>query len=150
MMMSTVIQGTADVGKQLTEDELERTMEFCQRRQRLHPSTIPFLTQQSHFSDIFAPADTAIVKSVAERLGATRPELLSLTTPVFRPEQLSQAIDPDDTEASAVLNRINTSKALAPMWMGGPALFEVEPVKGFVAQLKRGELGLMPIGASCV
>lgn len=30
-----VIQGTADVGKKLTENELERTMEFCKGMFRL-------------------------------------------------------------------------------------------------------------------
>jgi hypothetical protein len=27
----SVIQGTADVGKELTEDELDKTMDFCRR-----------------------------------------------------------------------------------------------------------------------
>ena len=30
-LLRPVIQGTADVGKKLTDDELDKTMDFCQR-----------------------------------------------------------------------------------------------------------------------
>ncbi|RXW20299.1 hypothetical protein EST38_g5554 [Candolleomyces aberdarensis] len=122
-ILRPVIQGTADVGKKLSEDELQKTMDFCQH--------------------VFAPADNDITQEVASRF---RPELLSVAAPVFSAEELGQMIDPEDTDAVAVINRINSAKVLGPMWVKGPALMENEPVNGLVATLERGKLGLVALG----
>ncbi|KAG2002536.1 hypothetical protein CC2G_004719 [Coprinopsis cinerea AmutBmut pab1-1] len=121
-MLRPVIQGTADVGKKLTDDELQKTLDFCQH--------------------VFAAADNDIVDEVASRC---QPELLSIAAPIFSAEQLNEMIDPNDADAAAVINRINSSKALASMYVGGPQLIESDPVNGFVATLEKGKLGLVRI-----
>ncbi|TEB26483.1 FAD/NAD(P)-binding domain-containing protein [Coprinellus micaceus] len=126
-ILRPVIQGTADVGKELTEDELDKTMDFCRH--------------------VFAPADNDTVADVASRFA---PELLSIAAPVFSAEELNQVIDPEDTDAAAVINRINSAKVLGAMWVKGPAIMENEPVNGMVARLERGKLGLAAADQSTV
>ncbi|KAJ2923818.1 hypothetical protein H1R20_g13275, partial [Candolleomyces eurysporus] len=126
-ILRPVIQGTADIGKKLSEDELEKTMDFCKH--------------------VFAPADNDITQEVASRF---RPELLSVAAPVFSAEELGQMIDPEDTDAVAVINRINSAKVLGPMWVKGPALMENEPVNGMVATLEKGKLGLVALGGAAL
>lgn len=123
-ILRPVIQGTADVGKKLTEDELQKTMDFC--------------------THVFAPADTELTKSVAARFGGPTSPLLSIAAPVFSAAELSAVIDSSDTDAVAVISRINSAKVLGPMWVKGPSMMENEPVGGWVAQLERGALGLVP------
>ncbi|KAH6904966.1 hypothetical protein BKA70DRAFT_1373310 [Coprinopsis sp. MPI-PUGE-AT-0042] len=124
-----VIQGTADVGKKLSDDELNKTMDFCQ----LAP-----LPDHS-FTDVFAAVDNDMVDEVAARVP---PELLSIAAPVFSAEQLKKAIDPADDDAMKVISRINAAKALGPLYVAGPSVMENEPVKGYVANLTKGKLGL--------
>lgn len=78
------------------------------------------------------------------------PELLSIAAPVFSAEELNQVIDPEDTDAAAVINRINSAKVLGAMWVKGPAIMENEPVNGMVARLERGKLGLAAADQSTV
>lgn len=69
-----------------------------------------------------------------------------MVAPVFSAEELGRVIDPEDTDAVAVSNRINSAKLLGLMWVKGPALMENEPVDGMVARLERGKLGLVALG----
>lgn len=121
-MLRPVIQGTADVGKKLTDDELDKTMDFCQH--------------------VFAAVDNDIVDEVAARVP---PELLSIAAPVFSAEELKRAIDPEDTDAMKVISRINSAKALGPMYVAGPSVMETEAVKGYVVNLTKGKLGLVRV-----
>lgn len=75
------------------------------------------------------------------------PSLLSIAAPVYSADQLTQLVDPADTDAAAVINRINSSKVLGPMWISGPTAIENEPLNGFVANLEKGKLGLIPAPA---
>ncbi|KAF5320184.1 hypothetical protein D9611_010302 [Ephemerocybe angulata] len=117
-----VIQGTSDVGKKVTEDELQRALTFCQ--------------------DVWAPTDPEMHASVASRLG---PELLSPAAPIFSREELSELIDPADEEAMDVVRRINARKVTDPIFRGTHTL-EVEPERGWIACLERGQLGLVWVG----
>lgn len=125
------------MGKKLTEDELAKTMEFCQRKSpSSHHRSIADVVRAA---DVFAPADNDITAEVASRFD---PQLLSIAAPVFSPEELNKVIDPEDTDAVAVINRINSAKVLGAMWVKGPSIMENEPVNGMVARLERGKLGL--------
>lgn len=83
-----------------------------------------------------------MVDEVAARVP---PELLSIAAPVFSSEQLKMAVDPNDDDALKVISRINAAKALGPLYVAGPSMMESEPVKGYVANLTKGQLGLLRI-----
>ncbi|KZS94789.1 FAD/NAD(P)-binding domain-containing protein [Sistotremastrum niveocremeum HHB9708] len=114
-----VIQGTADVGKHLTADELQKTLEFCQ--------------------GVFAPADPVMIQSVSKRLD---PSLLNHSLEkIMTKEDVEDAIEPGDDEARYVLRQVNANKPLRIMYAGAGS-FDVEEVAGFVVVMKKGELGL--------
>ncbi|KZT41684.1 FAD/NAD(P)-binding domain-containing protein [Sistotremastrum suecicum HHB10207 ss-3] len=114
-----VIQGTADVGKHLTADELQKTLEFCQ--------------------GVFAPADPVMIQSVSKRLD---PSLLNHSLEkIMTKEDVEDAIEPGDDEARYVLRQVNANKPLRIMYAGAGS-FDVEEVEGFVVVMKKGELGL--------
>ncbi|KAJ2923819.1 hypothetical protein H1R20_g13276, partial [Candolleomyces eurysporus] len=117
-----VIQGSSDVGKKVTEDELQKALSFCE--------------------DIWAPTDPEMHAAVASRLG---PELLSPSAPIYSDEELKQFVDPEDEDATNVLRRINARKVVDPLFRGTPIL-ESEPENGYVSFLQRGKLGLVYIG----
>ncbi|TFK18107.1 FAD/NAD(P)-binding domain-containing protein [Coprinopsis marcescibilis] len=121
-MLRPIIQGTADVGKKLTEDELRQTLDFCK--------------------DVFAATDNDMVESVASRFS---PELLSIAAPIFSADQLKRLVDPSDKDAVTVINRVNAVKALGPLYVTGPSSIENEPVNGYIACIEQGQLGLIKI-----
>ncbi|KAF9451401.1 FAD/NAD(P)-binding domain-containing protein [Macrolepiota fuliginosa MF-IS2] len=117
-ILRPVIQGTADVGKKLTEDELERTMDFCK--------------------DVFAPTDPEMIEAVGARL---RPELLAPNAPIMSNEQIQDEAQGDE-EIEIVLHRVNARKPVNQLYQG-PANLQAGDVGGFIAHLQHGELGLV-------
>ncbi len=113
----TVIQGTADVGKTVSEDELQKTMDFCK--------------------DIFAPTDPQMHEAVGARLG---PELCSPSVPIMTDGEIEN-LAKDDKEAKLVLKEINARKAVHTMY-GGPIHVAAESVDGLVLNLEVGNFGL--------
>lgn len=85
----TVIQGTADAGKKLTEDELQKTMDFVK--------------------GVFAPTDPEMYEAVGARLDE---KLLAADAPVMTPEQISQILSPGDDEAKFVLSESEWRKII--------------------------------------
>lgn len=118
-----VIQGTSDVGKKVTEDELQRALEFCQ--------------------DVWAPTDPEMHAAVGSRLD---PALLSSAAPIFSKEELEELVDPSDEDAIDVVRRINARKVTDPLFRGASTL-ELEAAAGYVACIQRGNLGLVYVGS---
>lgn len=113
-----VIQGTADAGKRLTENELQKTMDFCKH--------------------IFSPTDPEMHEAVGARVD---PSLFSPEGPVMTPEDLDRVLDPTDEDARAVLQEVNARKPVHIMY-NATGNFDVEDVNGWKVTVKRGNLGL--------
>ncbi|KAK0194558.1 putative halogenase [Armillaria mellea] len=116
-ILRPVIQGTADVGKTVSEDELQKTMDFCK--------------------DIFAPTDPQMHEAVGARLG---PELCSPSVPIMTDSEIED-LTKDDNEAKLVLKEINARKAVHTMY-GGPIHVAAESIDGLVLNLEVGNFGL--------
>lgn len=132
-----MIQGTADVGKKLTEDELQKTMDFCIGWLSLSFPGVFDIDVST--LDIFAPTDPDMHEAVGARI---QPELMLPNQPILTDEEISRAVDPDDEDAKLVLHRVNARKPVNEMYKGMSNL-RVEGVNGFVAHLERGRLGLI-------
>ncbi|KIK47015.1 hypothetical protein CY34DRAFT_333359 [Suillus luteus UH-Slu-Lm8-n1] len=118
-LIRPVIQGTADVGKALTEDELQKTMDFCRH--------------------LFAPTDPEMHSAVKARLG---PTLTSPGAPVMPEWEVDRLLGDADEEAKIVLKEINARKPIHTMY-NPTENFGVEEHFGFKAVLTRGKLGLV-------
>ncbi|KAL0960651.1 hypothetical protein HGRIS_005680 [Hohenbuehelia grisea] len=117
-ILRPVIQGTADIGKTLAEDELQKTMDFCKH--------------------VFAPTDPEMHAAVGARLG---PELCSPLAPILTKEQIDAALPAGDKVARLVVKEINARKAVHTMYTG-PVHLSAESVNGLTARLECGQLGL--------
>ena len=87
--------------------------------------------------NLFTPTTHDQYKSVKE----SRPELVDLAGPVMGPEDLSKVLDTDDSDAQAVIRRINSLKILRNDT--SPDSFTSDAVNGYVVHLERGNLGLV-------
>ncbi|KAF5319249.1 hypothetical protein D9619_008329 [Psilocybe cf. subviscida] len=113
-----VIQGTADVGKKLTEDEVQKAIEYC--------------------TSIFLPGDPEIRESVGERIGFDH---LSANTPILDVKAMEKIAGPDDLEALLVLKQVNARKPLVGLY-SALASFQGDVIGGHVARLEHGCIGL--------
>ncbi|KAG1776887.1 putative halogenase [Suillus placidus] len=120
-LIRPVIQGTADVGKALTEDELQKTMDFCRH--------------------LFAPTDPEMHSAVKARLD---PTLTSPDAPVMTECEVDRLFGDADEEAKIVLKEINARKPIHTMY-NPTENFGVEEHFGFKAVLERGKLGLVTV-----
>ncbi|KAI9571693.1 FAD/NAD-binding domain-containing protein [Boletus coccyginus] len=118
-LLRPVIQGTADVGKKLTEHELKKTMDFC--------------------TSMFAPTDAPMIKAVSERVD---PKLLDPKAPIMTHDQIDKLIDRTDEEARLVLGRINVRKQNRSIYDPFGS-FTDDNHFGFRAVLERGNLRLV-------
>ncbi|KAJ7780262.1 hypothetical protein DFH07DRAFT_468316 [Mycena maculata] len=117
-LIRPVIQGTADAGQMLTEDELQKAMDFV--------------------THIFVPTDPELQQAVGTRLGV---DLLAPGAPILTKEQItSMAAGDKDTEL--VLNQANATKAISDFYTGPERLLG-EVVNGFIGRTKVGCLGLI-------
>ncbi|THU85054.1 FAD/NAD(P)-binding domain-containing protein [Dendrothele bispora CBS 962.96] len=134
-----VIQGASDMGSQLSETELQKSLDFCVN---LFNPTTP----EQH-----------------ERLlteGKVSKELLDVTAPITDPSILSTALKHDHiTQGGSgssseetfywndcermVLDKVNARKVVHNEYAINN--LESEPLDGYVAHLKRGKLGLAPV-----
>ncbi|KAG2059626.1 FAD/NAD(P)-binding domain-containing protein [Suillus hirtellus] len=120
-LIKPVIQGTADVGKALTEDELQKTMNFCRH--------------------LFAPTDPEMHSAVRTRQELD-PILTSPDAPVMTECEVDRLFGDADEEAKIVLKEINARKPIHTMY-NPTENFGVEEHFGFKAVLERGKLGLV-------
>ncbi|KAG2036807.1 putative halogenase [Suillus americanus] len=116
-LIRPVIQGTADVGKTLTEDELQKTMDFCRH--------------------LFAPTDPEMHSAVKARQG-----VVLIYGPVMTECEVDRLLGDVDEEAKIILKEINARKPIHTMY-NPTENFGVEEHFGFKAILERGKLGLI-------
>jgi len=88
--------------------------------------------------NLFTPTTHEQYRSVNERVPK---DLINLSAPVVSPEELDKVLDTDDSDAKAVLKRINALKVLRNDT--SPDSFTSESVNGYVVRLERGKLGLV-------
>ena len=118
-----VLQGAGDVGKELTEDEVQRAMEFC--------------------SNLFAPTDPKMHSTVAARVDQ---RLVDKEGPILLSEDVKRIVGEEDEEAIHVLNEINARKPIHTMYDVAQQ-FGHEAWGGFVPVCVRGKLGLNSVAA---
>jgi len=118
VMFRPIYQGEHDSSDKLTDEELEKMIAFTR--------------------NLFTPTTHEQYRSVNERVPKN---LINLSAPVVSPEELDKVLDTDDSDAKAVLKRINALKVLRNDT--SPDSFTSESVNGYVVRLERGKLGLV-------
>ncbi|KAK7464329.1 Flavin-dependent halogenase armH4 [Stygiomarasmius scandens] len=116
-LIRPVIQGTADAGKKITEDEVQKTMDFVK--------------------NVFAPTDPEMHEAVGARLDSS---LFSADAPLMTSEDIDKLVGKDE-DAKAVLGEINARKPIHAMY-AGPAHLAMENVNGLIGNMVTGSLGL--------
>ncbi|KAJ7138574.1 putative halogenase [Mycena filopes] len=118
-----IIQGTVDTtGAGVTEETVQATMDFCEHA--LGPTTPEMAEAVAGRVDASLVAPDGEIKSTAE----------------------VAEIAGSDEEAKQVLLRVNARKAVQGIY-DWEANFKSEVLHGFSVQLKRGDLGLLRVGA---
>ncbi|KAI0684562.1 hypothetical protein BC835DRAFT_1409127 [Cytidiella melzeri] len=118
-ILRPVLTGSADVSKTLTQDELEKTMDFCRH--------------------LFAPTDPDMYRSVGARID---PALMCPSGPILTEIEIDKLVERNDEEARAVLAEINARKPIHHMY-NPQQNFLNEVHYGLNAVLERGQLGLI-------
>ncbi|KAH8101529.1 FAD/NAD-P-binding domain-containing protein [Cristinia sonorae] len=119
-MIRSIIQGAGDVGRELTETEVQDAMDFC--------------------SGIFLPVSSETQSSVAKRLD---PHLLSLDAPVMLPKEIEAILGEEDKESVQVVWRVNARKPIHATYADSVSQFGNEAFAGYVSCCGRGKLGLV-------
>lgn len=120
-MFCAVIQGASDVGKELTEDEVQKAMDFC--------------------TNIYAPVDPDQSKIVRERID---PQLLAKDGPILLPDDISNIVGPQDEEVVNLLKRYHARRPLRELF-DTHGHFSHEELDGFVISCEGGRLGLAAV-----
>ncbi|PSR71612.1 hypothetical protein PHLCEN_2v12465 [Hermanssonia centrifuga] len=122
-LLRPVIWGAADVDKTLTQEELQKTMDFC--------------------CNVFTPTDPEMYEAVGARLD---PALLQPHGPILTEVEIDKLLDQDDFEAKAVLSKVNARKPIHAM-VDPEMDFASETHYGLNAVIERGRLGLVASAA---
>jgi hypothetical protein len=148
--MFSVIQGASDMGTRLSENELQKSLDFCVN---LFNPTSPELherlsslggTMGKDLLDVMMPVmDPAILESVL-------PVVLTSPTAIKYPQSRDDFESDSDLDISSdaetvsetrlVLNKINARRVVHSEFALNN--LESEPLHGFVVRLERGRLGL--------
>ncbi|KAF5353912.1 hypothetical protein D9756_007139 [Leucocoprinus leucothites] len=115
-LLRPIIQGTADVNKKVTEDEVHRTMDFVK--------------------NVFAPTDPELEAAVQQRVA---PEFFE-GGDILLPSQVEAMFDDEDVKH--VLHVVNARKPVHKMF-DTQKEFGSEPINGYTIKLVRGELGMV-------
>ncbi|KAJ7657874.1 hypothetical protein DFH06DRAFT_456143 [Mycena polygramma] len=119
-LIRPVIQGASDAGKMLTEDELQKAMDFV--------------------THIFVPTDPEMMQRVGTRLGM---DLLAPGAPILTKDQIA-SLSSGDVDTEYVLNQVNATAAISDFFTGPDRLLG-EVVNGFMGCTKMGCLGLVRV-----
>ncbi|KAJ6482943.1 hypothetical protein C8R47DRAFT_1178119 [Mycena vitilis] len=119
-LIRPVIQGASDAGKMLTEDELQKAMDFV--------------------THIFVPTDPEMTQRVGTRLGM---DLLAPGAPILTKDQIA-SLSAGDVDTEYVLNQANATAAISDFFTGPDRLLG-EVVNGFIGCTKVGCLGLVRV-----
>ncbi|ETW77133.1 putative halogenase [Heterobasidion irregulare TC 32-1] len=112
-----IYQGEHDTSVKLTNDSFSKMIDFTR--------------------NLFTPTTHQQYAEVNKRVGG----LLDLSGPVMGPDDLDKVLDTEDSDAKAVLKRINSLKILRNDT--SPESFTSDAVNGYVVRLERGHLGLV-------
>ena len=118
---STVIQGTADIDKRVTENEVQQTMDFVKH--------------------LFAPTDPEMHAAVQARLDPTFFGPGS-QAPILLEGDLNRMLDPADEEARHVLAEVNARKPIHMMY-DAQEDFGSQLINGWTVNIQRGKLGIV-------
>ncbi|KAI0724125.1 FAD/NAD(P)-binding domain-containing protein [Fomitopsis betulina] len=158
-----VIQGGAEMGARLTEDELQHALDFCVH---LFDPTTP--EQHAHVRAaleglLVSPRARAGESGHGEQDGraADGAKLMDVHAPLVDPAKLAkvlQSIGPvsglgltaggagrEDAEMRMVLEKVNARRVIHAEHGNGLNSLEEEAVDGFVVRLERGALGLRKV-----
>lgn len=141
-----VIQGGADMGHRISEDELQRALDFCGK---IFSPTTP----EEH------QAAKTLLDACEHDDGDSSGELMDVAAPVIMPSKISQLSEAASQDRSAIdvkmiLEKINARRVIHSEHGNGVNNFEDEALggvgihdglvgEGFVVKLVRGELGLV-------
>lgn len=103
----------------MTNEELERMIDFTR--------------------NFFLPLSQDQYADVGERFG----QFTEINGPVMGPDDLAKVLDDDDSDAKAVLQRINALKVLSNE-MGSSGL-NSEAVNGYTLVVEKGRLGMKKV-----
>jgi len=165
-VVNAVIQGGSDMGHRLSEDELQKALDFCGKlfvpttsdEYRAAESLASQVandpdpkTAKLRFMDIRAPLiDPQMIETVV------REQLTSTLEPQdFQSNVRNSAADSEssDLDVKKILEEVNARRVIHPE-QGGVHNFEDEPLgqagagDGWVARLEKGKLGLNHVHAS--
>lgn len=158
-----MIQGGAEMGARLTEDELQHALDFCVH---LFDPTTP--EQHAHVRAaleglLVSPRARAGESGHGEQDGraADGAKLMDVHAPLVDPAKLAkvlQSIGPvsglgltaggagrEDAEMLMVLEKVNARRVIHAEHGNGLNSLEEEAVDGFVVRLERGALGLRKV-----
>ncbi|KAF8523372.1 FAD/NAD-binding domain-containing protein [Hysterangium stoloniferum] len=116
-MFRPIYQGEHDTSTKLTDEELSKMIDFTR--------------------NLFTPTTHQQYAEVNQRMN----DMTQLSGPVISPEELDKVLDAEDSDAKAVLKRLNSLKILRNET--SPDSFTSEAVNGYVLRLERGNLGLV-------
>lgn len=116
---SLVYQGEDDTSTNLTDGDLSRMIDFTR--------------------NLFTPTTHQQYADVSKRVG----DLVKLSGPVMSMKDLEKVLDTEDSDAKAVLQRLNSLKILRDDT--SPDSFISNAVNGYVVNLERGRLGLVKV-----
>lgn len=171
--VNIVIQGGSDMGRRLSEDELQQTFDFCGKlfaptSPEEHQAAEQFLAQRLEgrgtekpgpeianlrFLDVHAPI---INPDVIENVVQGQPRSASSTGDSIIPDFQSDAKNPlvdSRLHMRRILEKVNARRVIHAEHGNGVSNFENEPLGqlaaggGWVARLERGKLGLVHVAA---
>ncbi|KAJ7793019.1 hypothetical protein B0H14DRAFT_3115063 [Mycena olivaceomarginata] len=119
-LIRPVIQGTADAGQIVTEDELQKAMDFV--------------------THIFVPTDPEMQERVGTRIGM---DVLAPGAPILTKDQIA-GLSAGDEDTEWVLNQANATKSISDFYTGPERLLG-EVVNGLVGCTEVGCLGLVRV-----
>ncbi|KAG6831758.1 hypothetical protein H0H92_007910 [Tricholoma furcatifolium] len=148
-LLRPVIQGASDMGKRLSETELQKTLDFCvnlfnptspEQHERLSRS----FGRDSELLDISAPVidPTVLENALRVDMGDSCPSVKN-----NRDLDDDQTSDSERTlETKMILEKINARRVVHSEFVGN--IMEIEPFDGYVMRLERGLLGLTKVKSS--
>ncbi|KAF7297289.1 FAD/NAD P-binding domain-containing protein [Mycena indigotica] len=122
VFLRPIIQGAADADPELTEKELQDTMDFC--------------------ANVFAPTNPLMHTQVAEKYGSGS-SMLSPTAAIMSVDAIMKLAG-NDEDAKHVLLEVNARKAIHTMY-DADTNFATEIMGGFCVRMQQGNLGLVRV-----
>ncbi|KZT04732.1 FAD/NAD(P)-binding domain-containing protein [Laetiporus sulphureus 93-53] len=167
VFLRPVIQGGAEMGTRLSEDELQKALDFCVHlfspttpeqheavRKRLEQLTDIPTSSTTAVDNEPKPLDRQSKETIIPQQDV--PGLLDVHTPIVDPAKLKEVLAHHsmsllsssaerieaDAEVKMVLDKVNARRVIHSEHGNGLNSLEEEAVDGFVVRLRRGQLGL--------